>query len=177
MSEQASHQVTLRRAVAEDCRRLWEWRNEQATREASFNTEYIAFEEHERWFLRKLPDPQMRILIAEDSEGHDIGYIRFDIRGGEAEISVSVDENQRGKGYGATIIKMGSDYLLSGEHVKRIIARIKHVNPGSVFAFERAGFTVRGYMQIAGVDACEMVYEGKAGSHGGTGTQARISPG
>jgi UDP-2,4-diacetamido-2,4,6-trideoxy-beta-L-altropyranose hydrolase len=177
MSEQASHQLTLRRAGVEDSRRLWEWRNEQATREASFNTEHIPFEEHERWFLRKLPDPQMQILVAEDREGHEIGYVRFDIRDGEAEISVSVDENQRGKGYGTAMIKAGSEYLLSAKRAERIIAHIKRVNPASVFAFERAGFTVRGYMQIAGVDACEMVYEGKAGSHGNTGVQARIPPG
>lgn len=165
MPEVESMRVTFRPAVSQDCRRLWELRNEQATRDASFNPEYIPFEEHERWFLRRLPDRQMRIFIAEDSKGHDIGYVRFDIQDGEAEISVSVDENQRGKGYGTAIIKAGSDYLLSAERVERIIARIKRVNPASVFAFERAGFVVRGYTQIAGVDACEMVYEAKVSDH------------
>lgn len=165
MSEQASHQLTLRRAGVEDSWQLWAWRNEQATREASFNTEYIPFDEHERWLLRKLPDPKMRIFIAEDREGQGIGYVRFDIKDGEAEISVSLDENKRGKGYGTEIIKAGSDHLLSVEPVERIIAWIKRANPASMHAFERAGFVVRGYRQIEGVDACEMVYEGKGPDH------------
>jgi RimJ/RimL family protein N-acetyltransferase len=165
MPEPEACLVILRPVVAEDCRRLWEWRNEQATREASFNSEYIPFEEHERWFLRKLPDHQLRIFIAQDRQGHEIGYVRFDVKDEEAEISVSLDKNKRGKGYGSAIIKTGSDYLLSVEPVERIVARIKRANPASILAFERAGFTVRGYKKFADVDACEMIYEGKENNY------------
>ncbi len=113
MPDSTSNQVTLRAAVFEDCRRVWEWRNEQATREASFNKEFIPFEEHERWFARKLADPNMRIFIAEDGQGDEVGYVRFDISKGEAEISVNIDKNERGKGYGIEIIRKGSDQLLT----------------------------------------------------------------
>jgi RimJ/RimL family protein N-acetyltransferase len=158
MSKNVSSLVTLRPAVFEDSRRLWEWRNEQATREASFHTECIPFEEHAQWFASKLADPQMRIFIAVDNYGREIGYVRFDLSGGEAEISVSVDQSERGKGYGVAVIKNGSDHLLTTEPVQRIVAHIKTNNPASVVAFERAGFTFRGYTQIEGVQACEMVY-------------------
>ena len=47
----------------------------------------------------------MRIFIAEDGQGDEVGYVRFDISKGEAEISVSIDKNERGKGYGIEIIK------------------------------------------------------------------------
>ena len=46
------------------------------------------------------------------------------------------------------------------EAVHRIIAYIKPNNPASVIAFERAGFTFRGYTQIADIQALEMIYEG-----------------
>jgi len=156
-----SSRVTLRPAGLEDCRRVWDWRNEQDTREASFNTKYIPFDEHERWFTRKLSDSDMRIFIAVDSQGSEIGYVRFDISEGQAEISVSIDKKQRGKGYGVPVIKNGSERLLATKSVQRIIAHIKRDNPASVVAFERAGFGLRKYKQIAGVEACEMVYEGK----------------
>ncbi|MCZ6775492.1 MAG: GNAT family N-acetyltransferase [Ignavibacteria bacterium] len=161
MPDSTSDQVTLRAAVFEDCRRVWEWRNEQATREASFNKEFIPFEEHERWFARKFADPNMRIFIAEDGQGDEVGYVRFDISKGEAEISVSIDKNERGKGYGIEIIKKGSDQLLTTEPVKRIVAYIKLGNPASKVAFERAGFVLQGYRQVEGVESYEMVYEGK----------------
>jgi len=159
MPEHVSTRVTLRPAVLEDCRRLWEWRNEQATREASFSSQSIPFEEHAQWFASKLSDPHMRIFIAAGNHGYEIGYVRFDIIEEEAKISVSIDKNERGKGYGVAVIKNGSDHLLMTEPLQRIIAHIKTNNPASVVAFERAGFTVRGYTQIEGVQACEMVYE------------------
>ena len=163
MPKSLSNKVTLRPAEFRDCRPLWEWRNEQDTREASFNTKYIPFDEHERWFTRKLSDPHMRIFIAVDSQGSEIGYVRFDISEGQAEISVSIDTNERGKGYGVVVIKNGSDHLLMTKPVERIVAHIKTNNPTSAIAFERAGFTLRGYTQIAGVEAMEMVYEGHLG--------------
>jgi RimJ/RimL family protein N-acetyltransferase len=159
MAKPVSNQVTLRPAVIEDCRCLWEWRNEQATREASFNTDYIPFEEHELWFSRKLDDPYTRIIIAMDAGGHEIGYARFDINEGEAEISVSLDKSERGKGYGIEVIKKGSDQLLRTKPVHRIIAHIKTSNPASVIAFERAGYVFLGYKEIAGVKAYEMLYQ------------------
>lgn len=153
-----SDRVTLRSAVSEDCRRLWEWRNERRTREASFNPDPIPYEVHERWFARKLSDPCTRIFIVVDPRGRDIGYVRFDIVDGEAEISVSIDKAERGKGYGTAAIKTGSDHLLREESVQRIVAYIKTDNLASIAAFKKAGFVLRGRKRIAGVEACEMVY-------------------
>ena len=162
MPEPASIRVAVRPAVSEDCRRLWEWRNEQATRDASFNAEYIPFEEHERWFTHKLMDRNVRILIAVDASGREVGYVRFNIVDKVAEISVSIDQRERGKGYGTAAIRDGANYLLMTEPVQRIVAHIKRDNPTSLVSFERAGFVLRGHKEIEGVAAYEMIYEGEA---------------
>jgi len=162
MSEPLSSCVALRAATPEDCRRLWKWRNEQATRDASFNTEYIPYDEHERWFTCMLATSNTRVLIATDTGGQGIGYARFDIRYQEAEVSISIDRAKRGKGYGIAVIKCGSDYLLRSEPVQRVVATIRCDNPASRAAFERAGFIVRGNKKVGDVEACEMVYEGNA---------------
>lgn len=161
MGDSVSDRVTLRPALREDCRRLWKWRNEQAAREASFNTGYISFEDHERWFTSRLPRPDTCILIATNAEGHEVGYVRFDIVGDEAKISLSIDRAERGNGYGIAAIKKGSHYLLATRPVQRIVAHIKPTNTRSMVVFERAGFVLRGYKQIAGVKAREMIYKGK----------------
>jgi len=64
--------VSLRRAVADDCRRVWLWRNEETTRGASFDSAPIAFETHRRWFDDSLqrPDRHLFIVLA---DGHETG--------------------------------------------------------------------------------------------------------
>jgi len=159
MDESELPLVGLRPVDSDDCRRIWEWRNEQDTREASFNVDYISFEQHHNWFINKLADPGVRIFIATDREGREIGYVRFDISGEEAEISVSIDQNERGKGYGTVAIRNASNHLLRTQSVLRIVAHIKRDNPASKVTFERAGFALRGYKEIEGVEAYQMIYE------------------
>lgn len=151
--------ITLRSAGAEDCRRLWKWRNEEYTRQASFQTDFIPFDEHEQWFWAKLGDAGTRVLIAMDAQGRAVGYVRFDIRGREAAISVSIDRDERGKGYGGEAIRRGSDYLLAEASIDRIIAQIRVENVPSREVFRRAGYAYRSRGQVCGQEACEMVYE------------------
>ena len=161
MADSGSGRVILRPASRRDCRRLWEWRNEQAAREASFNEGYIPYKQHEHWFACRLADPNASIFIALNADGCEVGYVRFDIVGEEAEISVSIDKAKRGRGYGMAAIKIGSDHFLKTKPVQRIVAHVKRTNTSSAAVFERAGFVLRGYRQTGGIEACELVYEGK----------------
>lgn len=132
--------MTLRPAALDDCRSLWIWRNEATTREASINMEVISYEDHEKWFSRKLESQDTQIFILVNAFCHSIGYVRFYIEGDEAEISVSVDEAERGQGYGSAGIRQASDRLISSGLVKRIIAHIKPDNLASLTSFRRAGY-------------------------------------
>jgi L-amino acid N-acyltransferase YncA len=73
--------VGLRPAGREDCRLLWELRNDPETREASFKTDPIPFEDHQRWFEAKLDSAEIRIFIVQDPSGRGIGYVRFHLEG------------------------------------------------------------------------------------------------
>ena len=150
--------IILQTGQPQDCRRLWEWRNDRETREASFNTEYIPFEEHESWFACKLKDSNTHILIASDINGKKVGYVRFDINGHDAEISTCIDKSERGKGYGVATIKKGSDHLIQNGSVQNVVAYIRPNNLVSLSAFRKAGFESQGYKHIEGVEARKMVY-------------------
>jgi UDP-2,4-diacetamido-2,4,6-trideoxy-beta-L-altropyranose hydrolase len=152
-------QILLTPATLEDCQKLWEWRNDPQTREASFNSHNISYEEHERWFNLKIADPCTRIFIARDSQGNELGYVRFHIRGEEGEISVGVDKDYREKGYGVLAIKDGSNLLLDTQTVQRIVAHIKYGNRKAMNSFKRAGYSLRGYKEVASMKAYEMIYE------------------
>jgi RimJ/RimL family protein N-acetyltransferase len=153
--------VSFRLAGEKDCKRIWKWRNDRTTREASFNSNPILYTEHKRWFSRRLKDPKCCIFIVSTSYGKEVGYVRFEISDEEAEISVGIDKDERGRGYGAAAIQNASDHLLKIKPIHRIIARIKRDSPASIGAFTRAGFELRRYTSVANADACEMEYAPK----------------
>ena len=160
MSEPQQAQISLRPATQDDCRRLWDWRNETATREASFDTHFIPYEDHENWYSRKMQAQDTRIFIIMNADDREAGYVRFNIEADEAEISVSVDKAERGKGYGAVAIRLASNQVLASSPVKRILAYIKQDNPASVAAFGRAGFESEGTKAMSGTEVYVMAYDG-----------------
>ena len=160
MSDTTPILLTLRDATPEDCQRIWEWRNEPLTRESSFDTSCIPYQDHERWFLLKLRDSGTAIFVASDAASRKVGYARFSIENDQAEISVSVDQSERGKGYGSAAIRAGSDRVLSNSTVKRIVAYVKLDNPASLATFKRAGFVLARTTEVSGVTAYKLVYPG-----------------
>jgi RimJ/RimL family protein N-acetyltransferase len=95
----------------------------------------------------------------EDESGGPIGSVRFDIEDDYAEISVSLDKDQRGRGYGATSIRRGSDLLMQTAPVKRVVALVKSNNPGSLAAFQRAGFIIQKTKLVAGAETTKLIYD------------------
>jgi len=49
--------IILRSMEAKDCRLIWQWSNNSATRAASFSSNEISWIEHSQWFASKLGDP------------------------------------------------------------------------------------------------------------------------
>ena len=149
----------MRDARTQDCRSVWAWRNNEATREASFRTEPIPYEDHERWYREHLGRPETRIYIVLDAGGREVGYVRFSIEGEAAEVIVSIDPKERGKGYGSSSVHKAAEELLSRGSVREVVARIKAWNTASIRTFVKAGFVHRGQRQVSGVEALEMVYQ------------------
>jgi UDP-2,4-diacetamido-2,4,6-trideoxy-beta-L-altropyranose hydrolase len=152
--------VRLRRVREDDCRLLWEWANDPEVRAVSFSSESIPWEEHLRWFNAKLGNSGCLLLIAEDSAGVPIGQVRFDVvRKNEAVISVSVDRENRGKGFGSTIIRLASQKLCDLTEINVIHAYIKQNNEASFRAFMKAGYRESGVTMISGHQAVHLVFQ------------------
>ncbi|MBI3126008.1 MAG: GNAT family N-acetyltransferase [Candidatus Tectomicrobia bacterium] len=150
--------IRLRPAGPADSRLLWELRNEDSVRRASFHPKAIPIEEHERWFARKMGDARFRAFVAVDPAGKDVGYVRFDLDGEEAEISVAIDKGERGKGYGLAAIRAGSERMLAEGPARRVIALVRRDNPASLAAFERAGYRAAGGKSLQGVEGIVLVF-------------------
>lgn len=158
MSETGGRRIRLRPVGPEDSRLLWGLRNEESARQASFHLDAIPFEEHERWFARKVADARFRAFVAVDPEGKDVGYVRFDLDGEEAEISVVIDRGERGKGYGLAAIRAGSERMLAEGPASRVIAFVRCDNPASLAAFERAGYRAAGKKSLQGIEGFVLVF-------------------
>jgi RimJ/RimL family protein N-acetyltransferase len=135
--------VSLRPATADDARRLFDWRNEEATRQASFGSDPIPWAAHELWLAERLaPGSQTRIFVVLDMRGREVGYVRFDVdRDGCAEVSVAIDTRERGRGLGTAAIRAATERIAADAGVQRVVARVRPENRASRTAFGRAGYT------------------------------------
>lgn len=132
--------IQLRKAVEDDCRDVYEWRNSQIARQFSNTEREIPYEEHLKWFNSSLRDQSRTIYIVLD-EGEKIGQIRFDEESDDtARVSITVKPEECGKGYGAQIIRKGTREYFRINDAKKIIAEIKLRNIVSRRAFEKAGY-------------------------------------
>lgn len=132
--------MTLRNIQPDDIDDLYAWRNHPLVRRNSFNSKPLSRSEHERWFREKSRDEHTVFYLACCDEDK-VGVIRFDEGGDAIEVSVMLNPDFIGHGFGTRLIKEGTEKFI-GQRVfaKPIVARIKEDNVASIRAFEKAGF-------------------------------------
>lgn len=144
--------IRLREARQDDAAMLWEWANDPDTRAASFTPHPIPWESHVEWLRGRLADPGSVIYIAEDPEGVPVGQVRFDMvlePCRHVEIDVSVDPTRRGRGYGASILRVGVPRAAARLSADDVEAVVKLSNRASINAFQQAGFELVGHEEVA----------------------------
>ena len=128
--------------VAGDRAQLFAWNDHPTVRSASFSSDPIDPYEHDRWFALLLDDPDRHAWIASVADGSSaIGLIRFAVDGPEAVVSVALDAEHQGRGWGAGLIMAGCAALAEVRpRVERVVALIKPDNGRSASSFRAAGF-------------------------------------
>jgi len=144
----------LRSASGADKRRVFEWRNHEATRAFSFNQQVISWDEHAPWFDALLANPNRYLLLGYESDNDEknssadtaIGVVRYDLelRDDErwrARVSVFVRPGTAGRGIGRQLLQAGSEWLRQQRpEVVSIVAEIQDANVASLKAFQHAGY-------------------------------------
>lgn len=135
--------IRMRPVTKEDCYDLWSWRNSPEVGKWCFNNDEIDYEEHKKWFNRKIEDENVRIYIAENENGKKLGQVRFEVGEGQgSNISVNLNPHFLGKGLGHRIIKSATVFFLEQrQEVERVTAEIFEENIVSQKAFEKAGYS------------------------------------
>lgn len=145
--------ATSRAVGPGDREMLWRWANDPSTRSSAVRKAPITWAEHVAWFEAGQRSADRLHWIIEQG-GRAVGQTRFDgiLREPCAEISVSVDSEQRNLGYGPVVILAGIAALRQGLPDRPIVALIRPDNVASLRSFDLAGFVVDGRERRRGVD-------------------------
>ena len=128
----------------QDWARLFAWRNDPITRESMLSRGEVPLQDHLRWMSETLAKETVRLFIACDEDrGVPVGTARLDLRvaGSStiADVSLTVDPRQRGRGLAEEILAMlEAEARTLG--VTRLIATVKVANHASLRAFADAGY-------------------------------------
>lgn len=106
--------IFLRRATEEDCDLIYKWANDIEVRQNAFNSNFIPYDEHCRWYKSSLDSINRIIYIATDGN-REIGQIRLDKEENKSIISYSVNKSYRGRGYGKALIKLIKEEALKND--------------------------------------------------------------
>lgn len=131
--------LRLRAASAADADLLLAWRNDPATRAASFDTAEIARLAHVAWLDERLHSDDDRLWIGVVGD-QPAGVIRFALEDDTATASVTVAPEQRGRGLATRLVASGCARLAKDGAASRVDAWIRPENVASMAAFRAAGF-------------------------------------
>lgn len=153
--------IIFREAVPGDCKKIWQWRNENESREASFNSGHILYNQHIEWFKMKLKDENCKIFIILSNNNERIGQVRYDIdlRNKAAVVSINIDKKYRKQGAGSEALAVTAKHVMREAALDKVIAFIKKSNIISLAVFKKVGFKKSGITKFKGKEAVCLVLE------------------
>jgi UDP-2,4-diacetamido-2,4,6-trideoxy-beta-L-altropyranose hydrolase len=127
-------------AELDDMRRVFEWRNDPAVRAVSRSAEPLDWDAHRKWFASVLESPDRALLIGRVGQS-PVGVVRFDLRDGEAEVSIYLVPGAHSPGLGRSLLLRAERWLaVNRAAVKRIRAEVLAGNERSARMFIGAGY-------------------------------------
>jgi RimJ/RimL family protein N-acetyltransferase len=134
---------SARPACMNDAEVIWQWRNESATSRFYRNTKPTPRHEHMKWFRSALQN-RKKLLVVVEYEENEVGHVRFDLNDNDmncAEISIYVNPNFRGTGYGKDILEAAMNYAKK-TGIQSFTAQTHKDNKVSTRLFESLGFRI-----------------------------------
>jgi FlaA1/EpsC-like NDP-sugar epimerase/RimJ/RimL family protein N-acetyltransferase len=132
-------EILIRNVQPNDSLDILNWRNHSNARRASRNKSEITYESHREWFDKVIKDPNIKIFVFSDRD-QKIGQVRFNKNGDNAEVSITVNPEFYGKGYGYLILKTAIAKYFNNGNIIALVAEIQTDNISSIKIFKKAGF-------------------------------------
>ena len=139
MCPTSEDELKVRLATKHDCIDYFNWANDSQVRENSLDSADIEWTGHQKWFTEKINSESTEMYVLEAS-GLPVGQIRFELVDETAEISYSLDELVRGRGWAATAIDLSVSCFRNRNAIP-LNAVGKNMNTKSRSTFFKLGFT------------------------------------
>ncbi|MBO5483674.1 MAG: GNAT family N-acetyltransferase [Lachnospiraceae bacterium] len=137
MEKQKENSLYLRCVTPADRELLYLWCNDPQCRANSLNPAMISYEEHCRWFSRKMSSEDCYIYIFMNGESA-VGQVRLDLEENVGTISYSIAADYRGRGLGYQMLQMLEEVM--PQRVETLHAVVKEENTASQRCFEKLGY-------------------------------------
>jgi len=125
----------------DDAKTIFDWANDPAVRQNSFNMATISWLEHRPWMECILEDKNTLFFLMKDHDAA-VGQIRLAFKDGKWQISYSIAPAYRGHGYGKIILQLAETELIRGGHVgEQLYAEVKKDNIASQRIFKKLGYS------------------------------------
>jgi spore coat polysaccharide biosynthesis protein SpsF len=131
--------IKIRKASIKDAIFFYELRNEKSARKNFFSTRNIKYNEHLKWYKKKIKKKNAIFLVALINNSEKIGTVRYETEKIFTNISINISKKFRNLGYGSKIIK-NSEKFLKKKII--IISRIKNNNKASIKIFTKNNYKV-----------------------------------
>jgi spore coat polysaccharide biosynthesis protein SpsF len=131
--------IKIRKASIKDAIFFYELRNEKSARNNSFNKKNIKYNDHLKWYKKKIKKKNTIFLVALSNNSEKIGTVRYETEKIFTNISICISKKFRNLGYGSKIIKNSEKFL---KKKLIIISRIKNNNKASIKIFTKNNYKV-----------------------------------
>ena len=131
--------IKIRKASIKDAIFFYELRNEKSARKNFFNKKNIEYNDHLKWYKKKIKKKNAIFLVALSNNSEKIGTVRYETEKIFTNISINISKKFRNVGYGSKIIKNSEKFL---KQKLIIIARIKNNNKASIKIFIKNNYKV-----------------------------------
>ena len=134
----------IRKANKTDSREIFDWRNDQLTRQMSHTSDVVEWEGHNNWFSTSITNQNRLLLICEeDTTTEKVAVVMFDIENDRALISINLSPKMRGKGKAKGCLRDAIEFFKNAyPKVGLIDAEIKSANIASQRSFAGVGFAI-----------------------------------
>ena len=131
--------IKIKKASIKDAVFFYELRNEKLARKNSFNQINIKYDDHLKWYKKRLKKKNAIFLVAIANNSEKIGIVRYETEKIFTNISINISKKFRNLGYGSKIIKKSEKFL---KKKLIIISRIKSNNKASIKIFKKNNYKV-----------------------------------
>lgn len=135
--------IKIRDASQSDRETVFKWRNDDLTRRMARVSEPVTWEGHCCWFASVMEDPARTLMMCYTDQIPSLAVLRFDCAGEQAEVSLNLAPEKRGKGYAPKCLLAGiNSFAQANPKIGILYAEIKTSNIASLKSFEKAGFSI-----------------------------------